>query len=108
MMTRIRILGLALGIALGLQGPAVAEDYNKRPFLPPSGQAKVNNARAKVFAVQGETKRKSEQAQKQGRLCRDEQTGVIVDRRNPRREVIIATQDIVNLGGRLELGAGCR
>jgi hypothetical protein len=33
---------------------------------------------------------------------------VFVDRSNPRREVIIATQDIINLGGQLDLSASCR
>lgn len=108
MITRICILGLALGVAVGLHEPTAAKDYNKRPFLPPSGQAKVNNARASVFATQAEIERKSKEAGEQGQLCRDEETGVIVDRRNPRRETIIATQDIVNLGGQLELGANCR
>lgn len=108
MLRYVCILGLALGIAGGFEAQAVAKDYNKRPFLPPSAQAKVNNTRASVFAIQAETERKSKEAQEQEGICQDEKSGVIVDRRNPRREVIIATQDIVNLGGRLELGGSCR
>jgi hypothetical protein len=53
-----------------------------------------------------------EEAEKQGEsvggICFDEQTGVAVDRSNPRQNVIVATKDIINLGGQLDLGSSCR
>jgi hypothetical protein len=100
-------LGLALGLIVGSWSPSPAEQYNtKRPYLPPSGQVKINNARAKMFVLQAEVEKKSKEAAKAGRSgCPD---GVFVDRSNPRREVIIATKDIVNLGGQLDLSASCR
>jgi hypothetical protein len=100
-------LGLVLGLVLGSAAPAPAEQYNtQRPYLPPSGQVKINNARAKLFVVQREIEKKSKEAEDAGKpACPD---GVFVDRSNPRREVIIATKDIVNLGGQLDLNASCR
>jgi hypothetical protein len=104
-------LGLALGLGLGLAlgaAPAFAKEYNTgRPYLPPSGQVKINNARAKMFVIQNEIQERSEDAKKAGKKDRCPE-GVFVDRSNPRREVIIATQDIVNLGGQLDLNAACR
>jgi hypothetical protein len=100
-------LGLALGLVLGSWSPAPAKEYNtQRPFLPSSGQVKVNNARAEMFVLQGELEKKNKEAEKAGKpACPD---GVFVDRSNPRREVIIATKDIVNLGGQLDLSASCQ
>lgn len=108
MIKRTLTIGLALGIVLGSWSPAAAEQYNdKRPYLPPSGQVKINNARAQIYALQSELERKAKDAEKAGKQnsCPD---GVFVDRSNPRREVIIATKDIVNLGGQLDLSASCR
>jgi len=100
-------IGLALGLVAAAWSPALAKDYNtKRPYLPPAGQVKVNNARAKLFVVQGQIERDSKEAEKAGEnACPD---GAFVDRSNPRREVIIATKDIINLGGQLDLSASCR
>jgi hypothetical protein len=100
-------IALALGLAAAAWSPALAHEYNnKRPFLPSSGQVKINSARAKMFAVQSELEKKAKEAEKTGQnSCPD---GVFVDRSNPRREVIIATKDIVNLGGQLDLNAACR
>jgi hypothetical protein len=107
----------ALGIALILSlvyatgAPAQAKDFNtKRPYLPPTGQVKVNNARASLFVIQGQVESDAKKAEETGarageRTCPD---GVFVDRSNPRREVIIATKDIINLGGQLDLSASCR
>jgi len=108
MLKHILGVGLALGVALGPCAPIAAKEYNKRPFLPPSGQVKVNNTKAKLFVLEAEIDRKKKRANERARICRDERSGVAIDRSNPRREVIIATKDIVNLGGRLELGANCR
>ena len=85
----------------------LAKQYNtQRPYLPPSGQVKINNARAKMFVVQHEIEKKARRPTNAGQNgCPD---GVFVDRSNPRREVIIATKDIVNLGGQLDLNASCR
>jgi hypothetical protein len=108
MIKRTLTTGLALGVVLGFWSPAPAEEYNdNRPYLPPSGQVKINNARAQIFALQSELERKANDAEKDGNRnsCPD---GVFVDRSNPRREVIIATKDIVNLGGQLDLSASCR
>lgn len=104
-------LALTLGLACGLAPLAQAKDFNtKRPYLPPSGQVKVNNARASLFVLQGQVESDAKKAEETGakvgeRACPD---GVFVDRSNPRREVIIATQDIINLGGQLDLSAACR
>jgi hypothetical protein len=104
-------LALTLGLACGMAPLSQAKDFNtKRPYLPPSGQVKVNNARASLFVVQGQVERDGKEAEKAGerageRICPD---GVFVDRSNPRREVIIATKDIVNLGGQLDLRASCQ
>jgi hypothetical protein len=103
-------IGLALGLIAAAWSPALAKDYNtKRPYLPPAGQVKVNNARASLFVVQGEIEQDSKEAEKAGKkaenACPD---GAFVDRSNPRREVIIATKDIINLGGQLDLSASCR
>ena len=107
MIKPIVTLGLALGLVVGSWSPAPAEQYNtRRPYLPPSGQVKINNARAKMFVLQDELEKKSKEAEEAGKSgCPD---GVFVDRSNPRREVIIATKDIVNLGGQLNLSARCR
>jgi hypothetical protein len=100
-------IGLAVGLIAAAWSPAFAKDYNtKRPYLPPAGQVKVNNARATLFVVQGQIERDSKKAEQAGQsACPD---GAFVDRPNPRREVIIATKDIVNLGGQLDLSASCR
>lgn len=111
MLKRILEIALLAGLVLGPSALAVAKDYNtKRPYLPPAGQVKVNNARAQLFVIQGQIERQSKDAEKEGdkASCFDRQSGVFVDRSNPRREVIIATRDIVNLGGRLDLGSSCR
>ena len=60
--------------------------------------------------VQGQVEWDAKEAEEAGdrvgeRTCPD---GVFVDRSNPRREVIIATKDIINLGGQLDLSASCR
>jgi hypothetical protein len=100
-------ISLALGLMAAAWSPAGAKDYNtKRPYLPPAGQVKVNNARASLFVVQGQIERDSKKAEQVGgNACPD---GAFVDRSNPRREVIIATKDIINLGGQLDLSASCR
>jgi hypothetical protein len=99
-------LGLALILVCGTGPIALAKDYNtSRPYLPPAGQVKVNNARAQLFAKQNQVERDAKEAEEAGSECPQ---GVFVDRSNPRREVIIATQDIVNLGGQLDLSAACR
>jgi hypothetical protein len=102
---------LALGLALGvLCGPSLvlAKDFNtSRPYLPPQGQVKVNNARAQLFAIQRQVDDDAKKAEETGSQNSCPQ-GVFVDRSNPRREVIIATQDIINLGGQLDLSASCR
>ncbi len=107
MMKQTLTFGLALGLVLGSWSPAPAEQYNtQRPYLPPSGQVKVNTARAKMFVIQNEIKKQNKEAADAGKpACPD---GVFIDRSNPRREVIIATKDIVNLGGQLDLNASCR
>ena len=72
------------------------------------GQVKVNNARASLFVLQGQVEsdaKKAERGRRRASACPD---GVFVDRSNPRREVIIATKDIINLGGQLDLSASCR
>jgi hypothetical protein len=103
-----RTLGLAIALSV-LCGPSLvlAKEFNtQRPYLPPTGQVKVNNARAKLFAIQDQIARDSKKAEEAGQdTCPQ---GVFVDRSNPRREVIIATQDIVNLGGQVDLSASCR
>jgi hypothetical protein len=100
-------LGLALILVCGTGPIALAKDYNtSRPYLPPAGQVKVNNARAQLFAIQDQIERDSKKAEESGQGACPQ--GVFVDRSNPRREVIIATQDIVNLGGQLDLSAACR
>ena len=102
MIKQILSLGLALGFVLGSGSLVSAEEYNtRRPYLPPSGQVKINNARAKMFVIQNELDEKRKEAEEAGKQGCPE--GVFVDRSNPRREVIIATKDIVNLGGQLDL-----
>jgi len=104
-------IALALGLVCAVGSAAAAKDFNtKRPYLPPSGQVKVNNARASLFVVQGQAESDGKEAEKAGAKARDKACpdGVFVDRSNPRREVIIATKDIVNLGGQLDLSASCR
>jgi hypothetical protein len=100
-------IGLAFSLVCGPCALALAKDYNtRRPYLPPSGQVKINNARASIFVVQGQVESDAKKAEKKGEdACPD---GVFVDRSNPRREVIIATKDIINLGGQLDLSAACR
>jgi hypothetical protein len=100
-------IGLALSVVCGPWCVALAKEYNtRRPYLPPAGQVKVNNARANLFVVQEQIAQDSKKAEESGEVACPE--GVFVDRSNPRREVIIATQDIVNLGGQLDLRASCR
>jgi hypothetical protein len=106
MIRTIGTIGLMLGIAFASPWTSAAE-YNKRPHLPPSAQVKVNNTRAMLFVVQEQINRESERAKQKSDFCNNPNTGVAIDRSNPRREVIIATQDIVNLGGQLDLRAGC-
>jgi hypothetical protein len=102
---------LILSLVYATGSPAQAKDFNtKRPYLPPTGQVKVNNARASLFVLQGQVESDAKKAEETGakvgeRACPD---GVFVDRSNPRREVIIATKDIINLGGQLDLSASCR
>jgi hypothetical protein len=101
-------VGLTLGLVFGPWSLALAKDYNTRPFLPSRGQVKVNNARAELYVVghEAESGGGSAGAGAAGKSgCPD---GVFVDRSNPRREVIIATKDIVNLGGQLDLRAACQ
>jgi hypothetical protein len=100
-------IGLTLSVVFGPWSLALAKDYNNnRPFLPPTGQVKINNARAQLFVFQHQAESGGKEGEKAGKdACPD---GVFVDRSNPRREVIIATQDIVNLGGQLDLSASCR
>jgi hypothetical protein len=107
MIKRILTTGLVLSTLLGPALAAAKEFNNNRPFLPPFGQVKINNARAQLFVFQKEAEESGQQGGEQGAgaSCPD---GVFVDRSNPRREVIIATQDIVNLGGELDLSAACR
>jgi len=101
-------IGLALSVVCGAWSPAMAKDYNtSRPYLPPGGQVKVNNARAQLFAIQNQVDGDAKKAEETGSKSSCPE-GVFVDRSNPRREVIIATQDIINLGGQLDLSASCR
>jgi hypothetical protein len=101
-------IGLTLGLVLGPCSLALAKTYNIQPFLPSSGQVKVNNARAELYVVghEAESGGGSAGAGAAGKSgCPD---GVFVDRSNPQREVIVATKDIINLGGQLDLSAACR
>ena len=99
-------IGLTVGLVFGPWSLALAKDYNIRPFLPSSGQVKINNARAQLYVFQHEAESGGDSAEEATKsACPD---GVFVDRSNPRREVIIATKDIVNLGGQLDLSASCR
>ena len=106
MLRKIFAIALTLGLALG--GPALAKEYNKRPHLPPSAQAKDNSTRAQIFDVQDQEKRDEQRANAKAKVCFDPARGIAVDRSNPRREVVVATKDIVNLGGRLDLRASCQ
>lgn len=107
MIRTTRSIALVLGLTLAT-GSAGAAEYNKRPHLPPTAQVKVNNTRAKIFVLQDQVKREEERIDQKADFCRNGDNGLVVDRSNPRREVIIATKDIVNLGGQLDLRAGCR
>jgi hypothetical protein len=99
-------IGLALSVVVGPWSIARPAEYNtKRPYLPPAGQVKINNARAQLFAVQAKIEKRGKKAEKAATDSCPE--GVFVDRSNPRREVIIATKDIVNLGGQLDLSGSC-
>jgi hypothetical protein len=101
-------IGLALSVICAPASFALAKDFNtSRPYLPPAGQVKVNNARAQLFAIQKQVDEDAKKAEETGSKSSCPQ-GVFVDRSNPRREVIIATQDIINLGGQLDLSASCR
>jgi hypothetical protein len=113
MSRRICTVGIMLGLAVVAFSSADAKEYNKRPFAPPSAQAKINNVKAQIFVIQKQTGDQAKEAEKQGEaaangICFDSETGVAVDRSNPRQDVIVATKDIINLGGRLDLGASCR
>ena len=113
MSRRIHAIGIVTGLALAGFSPVDAKEYNKRPFAPPSAQAKINNVKAKIFVIQKEVADQGEEAEKQGQvaadgICFDSETGVAVDRSDPRQDVIVATKDIINLGGQLELGSSCR
>ena len=108
MMKTMFAAALALSFGFGPGSAIEAAEYNKRPHLPPSAQVKVNNTRANLFVVQDQLDRQGERAKRAGQICQDPSTGVVVDRTNPRRETIIATKDIVNLGGHLELRGTCR
>jgi hypothetical protein len=100
-------IGLALSVLGGPWSLALAKDYNtSRPYLPPAGQVKVNNARAQLFAIQNQVDQDAKKAEEQGSKSGCPQ-GVFVNRTNPRVDVVIATQDIVNLGGNIDL-SGCR
>jgi hypothetical protein len=101
-------LALAGCLAVGAAAPVAAAEYNKRPHLPPGAQAKINNTRARIFALEHALKKRSEEIESGKGLCRDRRTGVVVDRTNPRSERIIATRDIINLGGQLDLAGSCR
>ncbi|MGH6887557.1 MAG: hypothetical protein ACREGK_15940 [Geminicoccales bacterium] len=110
---RIYTIGTMLVLAFAGISSADAKDYNKRPFAPPSAQAKINNVKAKIFVILKQTSDQGKEAEKQGQagagdICFDSETGVAVDRSNPRQDVIVATKDIINLGGQLDLGASCR
>ena len=112
MSRRIFAIGIMMGLAIAVFSPVDAKEYNKRPFAPPSAQAKINNVKAQIFVIQKQVSDQGEAAEKQGEsvggICFDEQTGVAVDRSNPRQNVIVATKDIINLGGQVDLGSSCR
>jgi hypothetical protein len=112
MSRRIYAVGIMMGLALAGISAVDAKEYNKRPFAPPSAQAKINNVKAQIFVIQKQVADQGEEAEKRGEsvggICFDEQTGVAVDRSNPRQNVIVATKDIINLGGQLDLGSSCR
>jgi hypothetical protein len=112
MSRRTYAVGIMMGLAIAAFSPVDAKEYNKRPFAPPSAQAKINNVKAQIFVIQKQVTDQGAEAEKQGNaaggICFDEQTGVAVDRSNPRQNVIVATKDIINLGGQLDLGSSCR
>jgi hypothetical protein len=100
-------IGLAFSLVCGPWSLATAKDYNtSRPYLPPAGQVKVNNARAQLFAIQNQVDEDGKKAEEQGNKSSCPK-GLFVDRSNPRVQTVIATQDIINLGGNIDLSA-CR
>lgn len=75
---------------------ASANDFNKRPHLEPSMQAKVNRVIAKSWLQRGKGKESFENV-RSGQGCGNQVIGDFSNMENPPREVIIVAQDIINI-----------
>ena len=90
---QMTIAALAL-TAFALPDIAAAE-YNQRPHLAPSVQAKVSRVIAKSW--QRRNKSKSYDQIRSGKGCGDQIIGDFRDNDRMPREVIIVTRDVINI-----------
>ena len=96
-MSTIRIvLGALLAILAATPGSVSADDYNQRPHLEPSMNAKVNRVIAKSWVDRNRGKESFEQV-RSGKGCGNQVVGDFSNMKNPPREVIIVADDIINI-----------
>ena len=91
-----KTIGALLAAAVLLPMAAGANDFNKRPHLDPSANAKVNRAIAKSWLERGKG-RESYVNVGSGKGCGNQIIGDFSNMKNPPREVIIVAQDIINI-----------
>jgi hypothetical protein len=86
----------ALALAAFVLPNVAAADYNQRPHLEPSMQAKVNRVIAKSWLQRGKGKESFENV-RSGQGCGNQIIGDFSNSETPPREVIIVAQDIINI-----------
>lgn len=96
MSTIRKSLGAVAAVAMLLPQIAGASDYNKRPHLEPSMNAKVNRVIAKSWLERGKGKESFENV-RSGKGCGNQIIGDFSNMKNPPREVIIVADDIINI-----------
>ena len=83
---------------------AQAEGFNQPRHLKVDGQAKVSRVIAKSRVIARQAK---ENASGDPTCGAADENGVIIDRNLRGETVIVATKDIVNTGGNVEIGREC-
>ena len=96
MSTIVKAFGAILAATVMLPIAAGASDFNKRPHLDPSMNAKVNRVIAKSWLERGKGKESFENV-RSGQGCGNQIVGDFSNMKNPPREVIIVAQDIINI-----------
>ena len=96
-MSSIRLIfGSVLAVLAALPSLANADDYNKRPFLTPDMNAKVNRVIAKSWLERGHGAESFENV-RSGKACGSQVVGDFSKLKNPPREVVIVAKDIINI-----------